>query len=1439
MSSWKKYGGVDNFDKSNHVTVNSIVADYFTVKKQFVGDFDICGNLISHKQLIVDGSASIYGKLNTRSVDISGDLAVNDITCRYNGSFNNLTVNNDLNMSNNQFMHGDVSGIGINNRNPKATLDISGNNISSVNVYTAKNKNRNILAHNSLHNGIVLWADNSNVGIDFFVTTDISVNNTGFDGRIQYDDTGNLLLDADNYVNILPQLVISDFSADIVYNNSIVTIHGDNSSNLFNYDSYKNKNAYVQNAITTVVMDNSSVMFVNFIKPDKTGFSIAGGSCPYDSERVIGSFGFNDLSSHTFTANQTIVSGKSTIKYKTTTGINTYKPIVDKYVLDINGPVHIRNGENNIVARSRSIIPCMKFNRANSNIGIAIAEVDGSNNPVFYTNNGGKTWNSQNLFNVQTDYTNTVYELNTLFVYDSSYTFAIGNSLNVFYTYNGGLNWIYFSFNIPLSPKSIYICNKGNNSARFFITANSNTVINELDRIIYFDASFNAVNNSVFFADASYGKNIGSNQQPVILENTNNSSMIDGYGDFFYVVGNKGVYKYRVNNPSNWIKSHQVDISTNLYYKYNAISVFDTSYVVAVGDRILSYTKDGGDTWTDLSYQFQSFHPQWYNFTSVNILDQLNAIAVSDNGKIAYTNDGSTWKDASASTVFNLSGSEKMLDGSLNNVTIINKDSFILTNSNNANIDYNTNIVYNYFPELFNHANNNVMDVSGNMNIYGNLTIVPDNTNTIQLSANATTCNFLTEVTNMYIGKSDSNATFNGKLTVIGTLDARTVKFSNTELAYLVIDPTSDTDFLTRNIKYALDISNSSVKIDKDLDVSGNVAFGSNTKNFIVRSSSFFNNTTTFNGTVNISLNTANALSIAGNTLTNGAVVIYNPNQAMNINNDNGALFVNGHAKVNKNLFVMQNMLIYGSADQIYSLDIKTGNIKLNDNVIIQQNNMYVNCNAAFGGIMTISSANVDGIFTVNSGSNNKLVVNSDASFTGDVFIGTTNIKNDGTIISNKDVSFNGNLFVNKDVSFNGNLFVNKDVSFNGNIYFGNSIIKNDGTLTMNRDASFNGNIYFGNSVIKNDGTLTMNRDASFNGNMYINNVNGSILVVNRDASFNGNIYFGNSVIKNDGTLTMNRDASFNGIVQIGSNTSFDANGNLTTRGNISLNNLSINLTGSVQLLGQSFTINTPITFVSGVTFGSNLSATQQITVNLITTFNNTATFNSNTVFNSIVTNANRTVFASDVSFTNANSTVTFDNSATVFNSNVYFTRPVTNANRTVFASDVSFTNANSTVTFDNSDTVFNSNAYFTRPVTNANRTVFASDVSFTNPDSTVTFDNSATVFNSIVNFTRPVNSVYTISSSSDYRIKTNVLKLSDTSFTVDLLNPIFYYNTQTKKKDIGFIAHELQEHFPFLVNGEKDGDKYQSVNYNGLIGMLVREVQELKRKVKNLESMT
>jgi hypothetical protein len=85
---------------------------------------------------------------------------------------------------------------------------------------------------------------------------------------------------------------------------------------------------------------------------------------------------------------------------------------------------------------------------------------------------------------------------------------------------------------------------------------------------------------------------------------------------------------------------------------------------------------------------------------------------------------------------------------------------------------------------------------------------------------------------------------------------------------------------------------------------------------------------------------------------------------------------------------------------------------------------------------------------------------------------------------------------------------------------------------------------------------------------------------------------------------------------------------------------------------------------------------------------------------------------------------------------------------------------------------------------------------------------------------------------TSDYRIKENVVSL-DSSYTIDHLNPVHYYNKLINKEDLGLIAHELQESYPILVTGEKDGKEYQRVNYIGLIPILIKEIKELKKKIK------
>jgi predicted acyltransferase (DUF342 family) len=129
-------------------------------------------------------------------------------------------------------------------------------------------------------------------------------------------------------------------------------------------------------------------------------------------------------------------------------------------------------------------------------------------------------------------------------------------------------------------------------------------------------------------------------------------------------------------------------------------------------------------------------------------------------------------------------------------------------------------------------------------------------------------------------------------------------------------------------------------------------------------------------------------------------------------------------------------------------------------------------------------------------------------------------------------------------------------------------------------------------------------------------------------------------------------------------------------------------------------------------------------------------------------------------------------------------------------------------------DASFNGNVYVNGKTTNNG------DVSM-NGNLKVGEEVSATLFNA----------------TSDYRIKSNVQPLVNGVYVVDNLRPVSYTNRLSNKQDIGLIAHELQEHYPFLVNGEKDGPANQSVNYIGLIGLLIHEIQQLKTRISTLET--
>jgi len=115
-----------------------------------------------------------------------------------------------------------------------------------------------------------------------------------------------------------------------------------------------------------------------------------------------------------------------------------------------------------------------------------------------------------------------------------------------------------------------------------------------------------------------------------------------------------------------------------------------------------------------------------------------------------------------------------------------------------------------------------------------------------------------------------------------------------------------------------------------------------------------------------------------------------------------------------------------------------------------------------------------------------------------------------------------------------------------------------------------------------------------------------------------------------------------------------------------------------------------------------------------------------------------------------------------------------------------------------------------------------------------------------------------TYSTSSDYRLKENIVPMTGALDKVAQLKPVTYKWKLDGSNGQGFIAHELQEIIPDCVTGEKDAvetytdekgneqtrPKYQGIDTSFLVATLTAAIQEqqtiineLKTRIEALES--
>ena len=1060
------------------IVLDSIVTNTLLVKTDFIVQNFTVGNISVNNNL--DISLNLFARGNIHG---NNNLYItNNISLNGNFLAQNAYVNNKLFFGTNvvddgtySYLYGNsIAGhIGVNTTSPTSVFDIldggMGGEMSNVlgdvlTVRTSSTSIRNVIAQNNTFNAVTSYADTSYVSIGFFTHNDLSysaIPSSSITASGNYITVSgkNVRLSSRDTTWISSKLIISPYVASAAYAATVTVTD------------------YSGNAMSLVSRDGSSTTFLNIVTPNNNGFSIGGGAG--GAGRSVGTFGVKDTCGN-YVNTQTIVSGTNKTHYRSTTGFNTAYPITERFVVDINGPVLIRNGEITQVLQTGYPIDCVNFMKGNSNVGISIggaAGLDPDASFSYYlstTLDGGRSWTSARFQHggIIERAQSIKYALQG-FVYDQSNIFISSASGGLlYYSNNGGTNWLTYN---DVSKNHVFntVYSGGAGAVSYFVVGGSNGGGSISGKIFINNTDLSLV--GIMTSDAT--KDISYN---VIDSSLNNITACDGSLSILYFVGSNGIEKYDVSKYSTSLNhgllNYRIavvgDVSHN--YNYKSVCAFDASHIVAVGDNIISYSNDGLVTWTDASVNASVV------LNSVYIYDLSNAIAMGNNKMVLYSCDGyRTWNSLPADVSNSLLSIMNRID-TAGQIIMPNKNAILFTGVG-AGVG-SAGIFYGFYPSLFNSHFNNVFDICGNMEITGDVLISGNgkisttNTTFSLLNENVKTLNIGNSTDTLVLGSSSTQISLPGTLDFIGDVSLNSHLFVGDDVSmnsrlFVKGDLSLNGNLrvggsftyknltATNNLNVTGDVSMTS-RLFVGADVSLNGNFSVNNKLMVDNSGIFVtgNLVSTMTATVN-NLKIIDTSSIAVSSLS-GSLMIYNQNYPASVIFGGG-----GSGRSTSNRFSNYGFIAFYN-------DVST-NSPIPD---CCSNNIYTNYNY-FSGVGGIRGASGMGGVDVSSSA---LVIGSRRSvYSGQVIIqpssalildaasygfpvtvfGATIIQprggavGIGNIVPRNALDISGVMTVSSDVSLNARLFVGGDASLNKGLIVG-------GDVSFNRNLTVRGDVY-------------------------------------------------------------------------------------------------------------------------------------------------------------------------------------------------------------------------------------------------------------------------------------------------------------------------------------------------------------------------------------------
>tara|TARA_B110000879_G_scaffold92493_1_gene126645 strand:- start:1731 stop:4097 length:2367 start_codon:yes stop_codon:yes gene_type:complete len=523
---------------------------------------------------------------------------------------------------------------------------------------------------------------------------------------------GDITITSLDSTKLRSAVAISQREVTTKLKNEPFTIYDNSLPEPFLYDYYNDTQLKTGTASVNVAVDNSSTTFTHLLTPDIKGLSIGGGAYVKDSSRSMGMIGLSttDMS---FIPSQSFVSNNNTTIYRTTTGINTYAPRLNNYVMDINGPTRIGNGELHSIIKHTSTLTDIRSSKEILNYVFTtgrreekIQNDDTNPDTIGYASiDSGKTWTKVIVENTDNLRTNNRH---IFAIEDKAYILSSNTRIHRYNFVTGAMDLVNTKIN-NLTTTSIYVKN--------FEGSDPGILISSANQIYYTTVDSNFTNLTTL--------------ANTISTNITNIVASDGYGNKVYFVGN-GIQSV---NYSTATPISETNIITGTYKTVSAYT--DTNAVVG-GVNIISYTINGGTTWNVVSNIVSDNAVLTdYVITRINMLSDGKGLAIGnyDNGTkglLLYTQDGgSTWKDVPNEKAFYSFGNEDILRSpSINGMCISNNGSFVFTNTledvsgTDSENTYNSGssvIYYGLYPGLFDVYNNKVLDVNGGMNVNGQI----------------------------------------------------------------------------------------------------------------------------------------------------------------------------------------------------------------------------------------------------------------------------------------------------------------------------------------------------------------------------------------------------------------------------------------------------------------------------------------------------------------------------------------------------------------------------------------------------------------------------------------------------------------------------------------------------------------------------------------------